>query len=104
MGGANEAGYFVRDWAPAAFVLAALLLVVAAVGRPPGVRSRWSATAIVLFAAYAAWTFASLLWSPNQGDAWIGAAQTLLYLFAFWITVGLIASGASRRWALLLNG
>lgn len=103
MGGANEAGYFVRDWAPTAFVLAALLLVVASAGRLPGARFPWSALAIALFAAYAGWTFASLLWSPNRGDAWLGAGQTLLYLLAFWVAVSLIVSGASRRWVLLAS-
>src|SRR5919202_944818 len=54
---------------------------------------------IVLFGAYTVWTFVTLLWSPNQGDAWLGAGQTLLYLLVFWIALGLISLGASRRWA-----
>jgi hypothetical protein len=53
-----------------------------------------------MFAAYTGWTFASLLWSPNMGDAWLGAGQTLLYLLAFWLVVVNVAMGASRRWAL----
>ncbi len=101
MGWAGEAGYSTSDWAPPAFVLAALFLLASATGWLWGARSRWSALAIVFFAAYATWTFASLLWSSNQGDAWRGAGQTLLYLLAFWVAVGLIASGASRRGVLL---
>ena len=101
MGCAGQAGYFARDWGPTAFVLAALFLIASATGWLRGGCSRWSALAIALFASYAGWTFASLLWSSNLGDAWRGAGQTLLYLLAFWVAVGLIASGASRRWVLL---
>jgi tetratricopeptide (TPR) repeat protein len=103
MGGASEGGYFEVDWAPSAFALAALFLVASVTGWLWGARSPWSTLAITAFAAYTAWTFAALLWSPNQGDAWRGAGQTLLYLLAFWVAVGLIASGASRRWVLLAS-
>jgi hypothetical protein len=103
MGGANEGGYFVGDWAPAAFVVAALLLVISVLGWLRGMQYWWSMLAIALFAAYTAWTSLSLSWSPNQGDAWLGAGQTLLYLLVFWITVSLIASGALRRWILLAS-
>jgi tetratricopeptide (TPR) repeat protein len=103
MGGAREGGYFEVDWAPSAFMLAALFFVASITGWLWGARSRWSALAIASFAAYTAWTFASLLWSANQGDAWRGAGQTLLYLLAFWIAVGLIACGASRHWVLLAS-
>src|SRR5215217_199308 len=99
MGGVHG-GYFVGRWALATLILAALVLV-ASVGRVlRSVGSRWSALALALFAAYTAWSFASLLWSPNRGDAWLGAGQSLLYLLAFWLAVGLISMGASRRWAL----
>ncbi len=103
MGGAQEGGYFEVDWGPSALTLAALFLVASVTGWLWGARSRWSSLAIASFAAYTGWTFASLLWAPNQGDAWRGAGQTLLYLLAFWIAVGLIASGASRRWVLLVS-
>jgi len=54
-----------------------------------------------LFAAYTAWTFASLLWSPNhRGDAWVGAGLTVIYLLAFWLAVSFVSLGASRRWVL----
>jgi hypothetical protein len=39
----------------------------------------------------------------NQGDAWLGAGQTLLYLLAFWLSLGLVSLGASRRWALVAS-
>ena len=103
LGGAKEAGYFVGGWAPGVFVLAALLFVLSASGWLRITLYPWSTLAVILLAAYTTWTFASLLWSPNRGDAWLGAGQTLLYLISFWIAVGLIALGASRRWALLAS-
>ena len=93
-------GTYVSGWAPVAFYLAALALIISIDGAFRGMKSRWSIAALVLFAAYTAWTFASLLWSPNRGDAWLGAGQTLLYLLAFWVALMLVASGASRRWLL----
>src|SRR5215218_249740 len=99
--GITDGGYFVSGWAPAALVLAALALIASLVGVLHGAGSRRVGNAALgLFAAYTVWTFASLLWSPNQGDAWLGAGQTLLYLLAFWVAAGLVSLGASRRWVL----
>src|SRR5215212_7367887 len=95
--GAADGGYFTRQWAPATLVLAALALIASLTGVLRGARSQWGSLALGLFAAYTAWTFASLLWSPNQGDAWLGAGQTLLYLLAFWLAIALVLRGASRR-------
>jgi tetratricopeptide (TPR) repeat protein len=98
--GDASGGYYVGEWALAALLLGALALVASVGGALRIAGSLWSAVALALFAAYAAWTFASLLWSPNRGDAWLGAGQTLLYLLAFWLAVSLVSLGASRRWAL----
>jgi uncharacterized membrane protein (UPF0127 family) len=98
--GTVNGGYFVADWALVTFVLAAVALIVSATGLLRSMEARWSSLALGLFTVYTVWTFASLLWSPNQGDAWLGAGQTLLYLLAFWLATGLISIGASRRWAL----
>src|SRR5919199_6228236 len=99
MGNANG-GYRVGRWALAAILLGILALVISVRGALGGIRS-WSSTAALgLFAAYTAWTFASILWSSNQGDAWRGAGQTLLYLLAFWLTLSLVSLGAVRRWVL----
>src|SRR5918995_438926 len=94
--GGNSAG----EWALVALILAALALIVSVAGAFRGTGSWWSTVALGLFAAYTAWTFASLLWSPNRGDAWLGAGQTFFYLLAFWVVVALLGLGASRRWAL----
>src|SRR5829696_1480651 len=98
--GNEQGGYFVGTWGPVALILAALALIASVGGALRSAGSRWSALALALLAAYAVWTFPSLLWSPNRGDAWLGAGQTLLYLLAFWLAVGLLSLGASRRWAL----
>src|SRR5829696_7145517 len=98
--GAAHGGYFVSQWAPATLVLATLALIASLTGVLRGARTPWGNAALGLFAAYALWTFASLLWSPNQGDAWVGAGQTLLYMLVFWLAVGLLSLGASRRWVL----
>ena len=98
--GVTGGGYFVTQWTLSALTLATLALVASIIGVLHGASSRWSMVALGLFAAYALWTFVSLLWSPNRGDAWMGAGQTLLYLLMFWLAVGLVSLGASRRWAL----
>src|SRR5215218_1964511 len=90
-------GYYVSGWAPLTLYLAALALLILISGKFGGVESRWSIAALGLFGAYTLWTFASILWSPNRGAAWLGAGQTLLYLLAFWLALMLVASGASRR-------
>ena len=76
--GGTDGGYFVGDWALPTFILTAVALLISVIGFPGGARLRWSILALGMFAAYTGWTFASLLWSPNMGDAWLGAGQTLL--------------------------
>lgn len=99
MGNLNG-GYFTGDWTLPAFILIGLLLIVSAAGALRVSIHRAGVLALGLFTAYTAWTFASMLWSSNAGDAWIGAGQTLLYLLAFWVAVTFVALGASRRWVL----
>src|SRR5215210_7228422 len=89
--GAAKGGYDVKEWALVTLLLAALGLIASLSGAFRGTGSRQSTAALILFGAYAAWTFVTLLWSPNQGESWLGAGQTLLYLFVFWVTLGLIS-------------
>jgi O-antigen ligase len=98
--GDARGGYFVGEWAPVTFLLAALAVILSATGVFRGASSPWGLAAVGLLAGYAAWTFASLLWSPNRGDAWVGASQTLVYLLAFGVALALTSAGASRRWVL----
>ena len=91
--GYEYGGYFVKDWTPAAAVLAVLALIAAVAGLFGRLGSRQASVALGLFAVYATWTFASLFWSPNRGDAWVGAGQTLLYLLCFGVVAYLVALG-----------
>lgn len=102
MGNASG-GYFTSDWASAAFIMAALVLVASLTGVFSRIRSPWNLLALSLLGAYTVWSFASMLWAPNKGDAWLGAGQTLLYLLVFWITASLVALGSSRRWILIAS-
>jgi tetratricopeptide (TPR) repeat protein len=101
--GLANGGYFLGDWAPLALSLAVLIFAVSLAGLPLIPRSRVSLVVTGFFALYAGWTFLSLLWSPDRGAAWLGAAQTLFYLLVFSISVGLISRGASRKWVLLAS-
>lgn len=99
MGYANG-GYFVSDWVLGSLVLAALILIFSLTGMLGNAGSWSSVVSTGLFATYTIWSFISLFWSPNRGDAWVGAGLTLLYLLVFWMTTVLIGLGASRRWVL----
>ena len=80
---AADAGYYPTSWYPAAlFVLALLVLCVVAVGPPRGV-PRVAIAAVALLAAYTVWTYLSISWAGQQGDAWDGANRTALYLMVF---------------------
>lgn len=98
--GYASGGYYVDAWGLAAFIMAAVIAAAAMLGLLGGARSLWSVAATSLFIGYAAWTFASILWSANRGDAWFGAGLTLLYLLVFWVSATLVAMGASRRWTM----
>jgi tetratricopeptide (TPR) repeat protein len=101
--GVQSGGYFTSTWALAAIILAVVALVGAASGAFGGVGSRAAILALVPFGAYAAWTFASILWSPNRGAAWQGSGLTVLYLLAAWLGAALVCAGASRRWAIIAS-
>ncbi|MDO9355773.1 MAG: hypothetical protein Q7T55_18895, partial [Solirubrobacteraceae bacterium] len=86
---AAEGGFPLEHWAPAA-VLVALLLIVSIVALPAGRRrSKSSRAAIVLIAAFAVWTAASITWADDLGAAAVASTRTALFaatfvLFARW--------------------
>jgi len=100
--GASEGGYLPLTWYPSALFLLALLGValVALPARKRVPRLVW--VAVGLFGAYTAWTFLSITWAHQQGDAWTGANRTLMYacvfaLFALWpmpARAGMLVLGA----------
>src|SRR3954447_9723604 len=80
-------GFEPKSWYPAALFAAGLLIVGVLTLRaaaPPLVTA-----AAVALAAYAAWSYLSIMWAAQKADAWDGANRTLLYavtfaLFALW--------------------
>src|SRR5215207_3565233 len=85
--GATGGGYHVGGWVPVVFILAAGALIASGVGVLYAAGPWRVYVALGLLAAHAGWTYASLLWSPNRGEAWVGAGQGLLYVVAFWLAV-----------------
>jgi len=87
---ANEGGYPTHHWYPGALFLLGLLLTAALVlpGRLRDV-PRPVLVAGGCLIAYALWSYASIGWADDQGEALDGANRTLLYvivftLFAMW--------------------
>ena len=86
---ADRGGYPATIWYPVALGLLGLLVVglVALPAYRPVPRS--VAVAALALAAYALWSYASIAWADERGDAWDGANRTALYavtfaLFALW--------------------
>jgi hypothetical protein len=76
----HTGAFYPEQWYPGAVFLL-LLAGVACVAqtdllRALGRRVRWAAVAL---AAYGIWSFASIAWAVDKGDAWDGANRTLLY-------------------------
>lgn len=94
-------GFFTAGWSLAAIFLSLLLLGVSAALAARRIRlHRYTALALGLLSAYAAWSLTSLLWASDDGAVWEGGGKTLLYLVCFWAVVVLASAGASRRWVL----
>jgi O-antigen ligase/polysaccharide polymerase Wzy-like membrane protein len=94
---ASEAGFYPSGssrhhglgWYPAALLFLILLVVTAvALGPPRGVPHAVK-VCLGLLAAYACWSYLSIIWANQQGGAWNGANRTAAYvlvvaLFALW--------------------
>jgi O-antigen ligase/polysaccharide polymerase Wzy-like membrane protein len=85
---ADEAGFLGTTFLPGTLLVLGLLAVgLFVLPRPRP--SRAVLAAVGLLAAYALWSYLSILWSGEQGIAWDGANRTVLYalvfaLFALW--------------------
>jgi hypothetical protein len=76
-------GYFPGDWYPAALYVLALVLM-ALVWVPAGRRpARGVLVACMALAAYAGWSYLSIAWAAQKGDAWDGANRAALYALVF---------------------
>jgi len=89
---------------PATLVLLSLLLVgLLALPTARPTRTQW--IAIGLLAAYAAWSYLSILWAEQQGLAWDGANRAAMYavvfaLFALWPVSGRAGAALGSTYAL----
>jgi tetratricopeptide (TPR) repeat protein len=84
------------------------LVVVALLALPRARRAvRPVRVACAALAAYAAWSYLSIAWADQQGDAWDGANRTMLYallfaLFALWPLRGRAAAVLVGAYALVV--
>jgi tetratricopeptide (TPR) repeat protein len=76
--------------------LAAAVVVVGAPGRA------WGGVTLLLFAALAALTYASIAWSVQPDNSWLEANRTLSYLAAFGTAIAM-ARIVPERWPALLG-
>ena len=76
----HTGAFYAEQWYPGAVFLLLLTGVVCVAQtdllRALGTRVRWAAVAL---GAYGVWSFASIAWAVDKGDAWDGANRTLLY-------------------------
>src|SRR2546421_2412804 len=106
---ASGGGYFAGDWYPAA-VYTLLLVGMAFLWVPAGRRpARRIVLACGALTAYAAWSYLSIAWADQQGDAWDGANRAALYAlvftaFALWPMRGGAAAILVGAFALAIAG
>ena len=104
----DEGGFRQTTFLPATLALLALL-VVALLALPRPSPRRAAAWAIGLLAAYAVWSYLSILWADQQGIALDGANRTAMYaivfaLFALWPVKGRVAALLLAAYALGIAG
>jgi tetratricopeptide (TPR) repeat protein len=106
---ASGGGYFPGDWYPAALytlVLVAMALLWVPSGRVP---ARPVLVACWALAGYAGWSYLSITWAVQKGDAWDGANRAALYAlvfaaFALWPLRGRAAASLVGALALAIAG
>jgi len=80
----HTGAFYAEQWYPGAVFLLLLTGVVCVARtdllRALGTRVRWAAVAL---GAYGVWSFASIAWAVDKGDAWDGANRTFLYGVVF---------------------
>ena len=94
------------DLAPNTWVQVGLLVLGAATAVALVLRGArgpaWGGTALLLFAALAALSYASIGWSVQPANSWLEANRTLSYLAAF-ATALMLARLAPERWRALVG-
>ncbi|KAA0270425.1 MAG: hypothetical protein EDQ89_10275, partial [Acidobacteria bacterium] len=113
---ASQGGWEITSWAPAGlFMLGLLVAAGLAYRRRLRELDPWARAAMLLLAAFVAWSFASIAWAEVEGTAWDGANRALAYLFVYagftvvaWragsaaIVLGLYALGLAAVGAIIL--
>src|SRR5918996_2658661 len=85
---AIDGGYPPTLWNPGGIALVGLLaLLLASAPRLLRTLPRAGLAALGLFAAFAVWSFLSIAWAADEGEAWDAANRTLLYLAAYGVFV-----------------
>jgi O-antigen ligase len=105
---ASNGGYDATTWYPGALIVLALV-AIAIVTVPAAGVPRVVAVAAVALLGYAAWSYLSIGWAGQKGDAWDGANRSLLYalafaLFALWRPRGRVAAALVIAFALGVAG
>jgi hypothetical protein len=94
------------DLAPNTWVQAGLVVLAAGTAIALVLRGRseraWGGATVLLFAALAALTYASIAWSVQPANSWLEANRTLSYLAAF-ATALMLARLAPGRWRALVG-
>lgn len=81
---AHGGGYAPTTWEPSALLVLGLLVATVTGLGPARLRlSRPLAIALATLAAYAAWSYLSILWAAAPGDALDGSNRTLLFALLF---------------------
>lgn len=78
----HDGGYDADTWYWGALVALGLLAATVTAG-PPASLGPARTVALAAFAAYVAWSYASIGWAQSQGDALQSANQSLLYFLVF---------------------
>ncbi len=106
---ADDGGFGVTQWAPGMVVLLALLgATFIVVPNGWGDVPRATRIAAGLLAGYVLWSYASIAWADDPGEAWTGATRTLLYLvvfclFALWPQNGRTAEVLVALWVVIVG-
>jgi len=94
------------DLAPNTWVQVGLIVVAAGAAIALALLGRrgpaWGGRALLLFAALAALTYASIAWSVQPANSWLEANRTLSYFAAFAAAL-MLARLAPERWAALVG-
>jgi O-antigen ligase len=81
---AANGGYDPTTWYPGALVVLALVTIGAlTLPRAAAGAPRLVLVAVLALLAYAVWSYLSIGWAGQKGEAWDGANRTLLYALAF---------------------